>query len=228
MSARICLANLFRPRPRIYFAVGIADLKRHFLRERNAVAFLWVQQTTAAIRRIMRRHLEASRLSEDIEFAMEARIFLQYAQLRLICAVLFLLIGLAGPQRLHGMALSADKLTQRIGNVLRSSNPELEQAKWMVRDLPKPHRVGLEWSRVRMSATVRLVPVQEVYDDLLHRTLSRISCDLGRLIYLASTRDYNTGNIITRDLPAASARRLHAKRWKWPTGKPFIRFPAFR
>ncbi|HXN94453.1 MAG TPA: hypothetical protein VN879_08115 [Candidatus Acidoferrales bacterium] len=95
------------------------DLKRHFLRERNAVALLWVRQTAAAIHRIMRRHLEASRLSEDIEFAMEARIFLQYAQLRLICALLFLLIGLAGPQRLHGMALSADKLTQRIGNVLR-------------------------------------------------------------------------------------------------------------
>jgi hypothetical protein len=95
------------------------DLKRHFLRERNAVALLWVQQTAAAIRRIMRRHLEASRLSEDIEFAMEARIFLQYAQLRLICGVLSLLIGLAGPPRLHGMALRADKLTQRIGEVLR-------------------------------------------------------------------------------------------------------------
>jgi hypothetical protein len=95
------------------------DLKRHFLRERNALALLWVRQTAAAVHRIMRRHLEASRLSEDIEFAMEARIFLQYAQLRLICAFLFLLIGLAGPQRLHGMALGADKLTQRIGNVLR-------------------------------------------------------------------------------------------------------------
>jgi len=95
------------------------DLKRHFLRERNAVALLWVQQTTAAIHRIMRRHLEASRLSEDIEFAMEARIFLQYAQLRLICGVLSLLIGLAGPQRLHGMALRADKLTRHIGEVLR-------------------------------------------------------------------------------------------------------------
>jgi len=95
------------------------ELKRHFLRERNAVALLWVQQTTAAIRRIMRRHLEASRLSEDIEFAMEARIFLQYAQLRLICGVLFPLIGLAGPQKLHGIALYADSLTQRIGNVLR-------------------------------------------------------------------------------------------------------------
>jgi hypothetical protein len=95
------------------------DLKRQFLRERNAVALLWVQQSTAAMRRIMRRHLEASRLSKDIEFAMEAGIFLQYAQLRLICAFLFLLIGLAGPQRLHGMALLADRLTQRIGKVLR-------------------------------------------------------------------------------------------------------------
>jgi hypothetical protein len=44
-----------------------------------------------------------------------------------------------------------------------------------------------------MSATVRLVPVQEAYDDLLQRTLSRIPCDLGRLVYLASTRDYNSG-----------------------------------
>jgi hypothetical protein len=96
------------------------ELKIHFLRERSAVELLWVQQTTAAIRRIMRRHLEASRLSEDIEFAMEARIFLQYAQLRLICGVLFLLIGLAGPQRLHGIALRADKLTQHIGDVLRA------------------------------------------------------------------------------------------------------------
>ena len=95
------------------------DLKRLFLRERNAVALLWVQQTAATIRRNMRHHLEASRLSADIKFAMEARIFLQYAQLRLICGALFLLIGLAGLERLHWMALRADKLTQRIGNVLR-------------------------------------------------------------------------------------------------------------
>ena len=67
----------------------------------------------------MRHHLEASRLSADIKFAMEARILLQYAQLTLICGALFLLIGLAGLERLHWMALRADKLTQRIGNVLR-------------------------------------------------------------------------------------------------------------
>jgi len=45
-----------------------------------------------------------------------------------------------------------------------------------------------------MSAIVRPLPVQEAYEDLLQRTLSRIPCDLGRLLYLASTRDYNTGN----------------------------------
>jgi hypothetical protein len=44
-----------------------------------------------------------------------------------------------------------------------------------------------------MSANVKLVLVQEAYDDILHRTLSKLSCELARLIYLASTRDYNTG-----------------------------------
>jgi len=44
-----------------------------------------------------------------------------------------------------------------------------------------------------MGASVRLVSVQDAYDDLLQRTLSRIPCDLARLIYLASTRDYNSG-----------------------------------
>jgi hypothetical protein len=44
-----------------------------------------------------------------------------------------------------------------------------------------------------MSASVKLVPVQDAYDDLLRRTLSKIPCNLGRLIYLASTRDYNSG-----------------------------------
>ena len=37
------------------------------------------------------------------------------------------------------------------------------------------------------------VTVGEAYDDLLRRSLSRVGGDLARLIYLASTRDYNTG-----------------------------------
>jgi hypothetical protein len=35
--------------------------------------------------------------------------------------------------------------------------------------------------------------VEDAYDDLWRRSLSRIPGDLERLIYLASTRDYNTG-----------------------------------
>jgi hypothetical protein len=35
--------------------------------------------------------------------------------------------------------------------------------------------------------------LQSAYDDLLRRTLASIPCDLARLIYLASTRDYNSG-----------------------------------
>ena len=44
-----------------------------------------------------------------------------------------------------------------------------------------------------MNSSTKLVPVQDAYDDLLRRSLAKLSCDLARLIYLASTRDYNTG-----------------------------------
>jgi hypothetical protein len=44
-----------------------------------------------------------------------------------------------------------------------------------------------------MDAPTREVTVEEAYDDLSRRSLSKISGDLARLIYLASTRDYNTG-----------------------------------
>ena len=44
-----------------------------------------------------------------------------------------------------------------------------------------------------MSYRTGALMVHEAFDDLLHRTLSKIPCGLGRLIYLASTRDYNSG-----------------------------------
>lgn len=94
-------------------------LEKLFQRERTTVALLWIQQNSAAIRRIMRSHVEASRRSEDLEFAVEVRVFLLYVQLRLICGVLFLFVGLAGPHRLRGMALYAERLTQSIGGVHR-------------------------------------------------------------------------------------------------------------
>lgn len=48
-------------------------------------------------------------------------------------------------------------------------------------------------SESKMSNSVHLPASQSARDDLEHRTLSGIRCDLARLIYLASTRDYNSG-----------------------------------
>lgn len=44
-----------------------------------------------------------------------------------------------------------------------------------------------------MASPLRSIALEEAYTDLRNRTLSRIPCDLSRLIYLASTRDYNSG-----------------------------------
>ena len=44
-----------------------------------------------------------------------------------------------------------------------------------------------------MNIADKTLTVERAYDDLLRRSLSPISGDLARLIYLASTRDYNTG-----------------------------------
>ena len=44
-----------------------------------------------------------------------------------------------------------------------------------------------------MDEATKFVATHTAYDDLLRRTLSGIPCDLARLIYLASTRDYNSG-----------------------------------
>ena len=93
-------------------------LENLFRRERTAVALHWVQETSAFISKIMRRHLEASRMTADLEIATEVRIFLQYARLKLYCGILFVLIGLLGPQRLAGTALYAERFIQRIGDGL--------------------------------------------------------------------------------------------------------------
>jgi len=102
-----------------------AEMERQFHHERNGVALLWVRQTAAGVHRIMRRHVEASRRSRDIEFMTEARILLHYAQLRTACALMFVGIGLAGAQKVRAVALYADGLNQRIGQVAREFDASL-------------------------------------------------------------------------------------------------------
>jgi hypothetical protein len=64
-----------------------------------------------------------------------------------------------------------------------------------------------------MNTAGKLVPVQDAYEDLLRRSLSKLSCDLARLVYLASTRDYNTGTyhhdgLAARFRPEAAGKAL--------------------
>lgn len=52
---------------------------------------------------------------------------------------------------------------------------------------------------------------ERAYDDLLRRSLSKIPGDLARLIYLASTRDYNTGTYHHEGLAARFQADVAAK-----------------
>jgi len=85
-----------------------------FRRERKLVALVWVHQTSIAIRRIMREHTEATRQSHDLQFATETKLVLLYAELMLICGMLFLAIQAAGPQRVRGLAVYAGALSGRL------------------------------------------------------------------------------------------------------------------
>ena len=89
-------------------------LKKLFDRERKEVALVWVRQTSAAIRQIMREHAVAARENKDLEFTTEARLLVLYVQLMVVCSVLFLVIQSTGPLWLRGLAMYADSLSQRI------------------------------------------------------------------------------------------------------------------
>ena len=64
-----------------------------------------------------------------------------------------------------------------------------------------------------MTVAGKLVPVQAAYDDLLQRSLAKLPGNLSRLIYLASTRDYNSGayhhdGLAARFRPEAASKAL--------------------
>jgi hypothetical protein len=69
-----------------------------------------------------------------------------------------------------------------------------------------------------MNSPATLVTMRSAYDDLLRRTLSSIPCDLARLVYLASTRDYNSGmyhhdGLSARYGPAQARDALEDAHW---------------
>jgi hypothetical protein len=103
-------------------------IEKLFRAERKSLALLWVQQTTQWIRGIMREHTEMARRTPDLEFGTEMKILFRYAELRMVCALLFLSIELGGPFWLRGLAVYANNVSQRLGQsheaFLATAKPE--------------------------------------------------------------------------------------------------------
>jgi hypothetical protein len=103
------------------------SLMKFFIWERRAVALLWIQETSAEIKEIIRDHVALTRRTQNLEFRAELSIFLQYIHLRLICALLFFLVVLAGPPIVQSLALYVDRLSQRFGQTQEALAAAMEQ-----------------------------------------------------------------------------------------------------
>ena len=99
---------------------GATSIERLFERERRGVASAWVRQTSAMIRRIMRGHAEAARQSQNLEVSMEINILAQYLALMAVCGILSIVIQIAGPLWIAGLAHFAQRLSLRVAKLQES------------------------------------------------------------------------------------------------------------
>jgi hypothetical protein len=100
--------------------VNAGSIERLFERERKRVALMWVRQTSATIRRVMRGHAKAARQSQNLEVSMEVNILTQYLLLMAVCGMLSMAIQIAGPLWLGGLAHFAQRLSLRIASLQES------------------------------------------------------------------------------------------------------------
>ena len=89
-------------------------IERLFVRERKRIALVWVRQTSAIIRRVMREHAEAARQSANLKFSTEINIQAQFLTLMAVCGTLAVAIQIAGPLWLGGLAQYAQRLSRQV------------------------------------------------------------------------------------------------------------------
>jgi hypothetical protein len=97
-----------------------SDIERLFEQERKKVALVWVRQTSAMVRKIMREHAQAARQSKNLEFSTEINIFAQFLMLMGVCGILSAAIQIAGPLSLGGLAHFAQRLSRRLSELQES------------------------------------------------------------------------------------------------------------
>ena len=90
------------------------DIETLFQRERKNVALVWVRQTSAVIRKLMREHASAARQSKNLEFSVEVSILSQFLLSIAACGILSIAIQLAGPLFVGGLAHFEQRLSERM------------------------------------------------------------------------------------------------------------------
>jgi len=91
---------------------------RIYQEERRRVALHWVRRTSCEVGEIMRTHRLASRQSENLDGAREAKLLFQYLRLQFVCGLLAFLIRMFGPHALSDLASYTGELYQRLGRAL--------------------------------------------------------------------------------------------------------------
>jgi hypothetical protein len=105
-------------------STGSSELERLLLRERKQVALAWVSQTSAFLSLVIREHVASARSSQNLRITTEVRIVARYGQLMLICGLLSVVIRIAGPFWVRGLALYAQRLCQRTVQVALLLEPK--------------------------------------------------------------------------------------------------------
>jgi hypothetical protein len=106
-------------------ALKADGIERLFEQERKKVAAVWVRQTSAMVRKVMREHARAARQSKNLEFLTEINIFAQFFMLMVVCGILAVAIWIAGPLWLGGLAHFAQSLSQRVTKLQQSFQAEV-------------------------------------------------------------------------------------------------------
>ena len=140
----------------------------------------------------MREHARTSRRSSDLEIGTELRIYSQYVALAVRLRILHVSIRLVGPVRLGIYRMRVYGCRSALAKLIRPCRRRSDQRN--CRHLGLLEYAQFSRDQAGMKCRLTIVPVQEAYDDLLQPHSGESSLRLGRLIYLASMRDYNTGN----------------------------------
>jgi hypothetical protein len=115
------VSRIFSPADREFVrGLKAGSIERLFEQERKRVALVWVHQTSAMIRKVMREHAEATRESKNLEFSTEINILAQFLTLMAVCWILSVAVQIGGPLWLGGLAHFGQRLSQQVTKLQES------------------------------------------------------------------------------------------------------------